>query len=127
MDVSMMLSGFLSKKPMLKKTNETILLAKDEPLAREFVCHALETSGYRVLSATDGESALRLALDADTPIDLLLTDFIMPRMGGRELAERFRKVGFPALIFFVLTNLFPFLSRFPLKCGKIFAIFMIVL
>ena len=67
--------------------SETILVAEDEPELRQLVKETLEQFGYKVLQAADGNEALRI-LERSGPIDLLLTDVIMPLMGGRELAER---------------------------------------
>jgi two-component system cell cycle sensor histidine kinase/response regulator CckA len=68
-----------------------VLIAEDEPAVRAVAERCLQQRGYRVKSAPDGESALRLV--AETPeIDLLLTDVVMPGMNGRQLAEAFRKV-----------------------------------
>ncbi len=69
---------------------ETILLAEDEESVRAVAAAALERHGYRVLVAPDGEAALSLAQSFPHTIDLLLTDAIMPRMNGRELAEHLR-------------------------------------
>jgi nitrogen-specific signal transduction histidine kinase/CheY-like chemotaxis protein len=66
---------------------ETILLAEDEENVRRFLKHLLTGRGYRVLDAVDGRDALRIFEQHSGPIDLLLTDMIMPRMGGRELAQ----------------------------------------
>jgi two-component system, cell cycle sensor histidine kinase and response regulator CckA len=57
---------------------------------RAVAVESLNRYGYHVLEATDGESALKLIRDDTRPIHLLLTDVIMPRMGGNQLAERFR-------------------------------------
>jgi PAS domain S-box-containing protein len=65
----------------------TILLAEDEPSVRAMVRGVLESNGYKVLEARDGEDALSIARDHKGPIHLLLSDVVMPRMGGRELAE----------------------------------------
>lgn len=66
----------------------TILLAEDDDAVRAIAKATLERAGYRVLAARDGPGALLIAEAHDGPIDLLLTDVIMPGMNGRELAER---------------------------------------
>lgn len=66
---------------------ETLLLVEDEPAVRKLLAKVIEKGGYRVLSAPDGASALELARSNPEPINLLLTDLVMPGMGGRELAE----------------------------------------
>ena len=67
---------------------ETILLAEDEDSVRAVAATALERYGYRVLAAPDGEAALSIARAYPDQIHMLLTDAVMPRMNGRELAER---------------------------------------
>jgi PAS domain S-box-containing protein len=69
---------------------ETILLAEDEDAVRNVVRRILEINGYRVLLATDGMDALEVAGLEEGPIQLLLTDVVMPRMSGRELAQRIK-------------------------------------
>jgi PAS domain S-box-containing protein len=64
----------------------TILLAEDDDAVRAIMRETLQRAGYRVLAAADGAAALALADAHDGPIDLLLTDVIMPVMNGRELA-----------------------------------------
>ena len=66
---------------------ETVLVAEDEPAVRELVCQTLEQLGYTVLRAADGHEALDI-LERQGPVHLVLTDVIMPVMGGRELAKR---------------------------------------
>jgi PAS domain S-box-containing protein len=68
---------------------ETILVVEDELHVREMVCDMLKRLGYNVLQAADGRDALR-ALEQHSPIDVILTDVIMPVMGGPELAKRAR-------------------------------------
>jgi PAS domain S-box-containing protein len=68
--------------------SETILLVEDDPDVRGLVRETLSTRGYQVLEAADGHAALALSAGFAGQIDLLLSDLIMPRMGGRELAER---------------------------------------
>jgi CheY-like chemotaxis protein len=67
---------------------ELVLLVEDEDGIREVARRILERSGYRVLTAGDGAEAIELARDHDGPIDLLITDVIMPHMLGKEVAER---------------------------------------
>lgn len=75
---------------------ETILFAEDEESVRELVSGFLEGKGYRVLQAADGIAARQAAQSHQGEIDLLLTDIVMPKSGGRELAEDLSK-RFPRL------------------------------
>ena len=68
--------------------SETVLLVEDKSEIRTLVRKMLERHGYRVLEAEDGEAALALGRGHAPEIDLLLTDVVMPRMSGRQLAER---------------------------------------
>ncbi len=65
---------------------ETVLLAEDEEAVRNLIMRLLTESGYRVLEAHGGDEALNLCQAEEGPIDLLITDLVMPRMSGRELA-----------------------------------------
>ena len=67
--------------------SETILLVEDEDLVRDLSIAILEEAGYKVISATDGDEGLRLCQQFEGRIDLMITDVVMPRMSGRELAE----------------------------------------
>jgi DNA-binding response OmpR family regulator len=67
---------------------ETILVVDDEPDVCELARDCLVAAGYRVLQAGDGEEALRIAEAYTEPIHLLLTDVVMPRLNGVELAGR---------------------------------------
>jgi len=71
---------------------ETILLAEDEEPVRMMVQEFLESHGYTVLRAADGLEALGICEQYGEPIHLLVTDVVMPRMGGRELAERVAQI-----------------------------------
>jgi PAS domain S-box-containing protein len=82
--------------------SETILLAEDEPAVRELSQLILSDLGYQVLVAGNGAEALALYQAPTTPkIDLLVTDVIMPEMGGRELAESLRMLNPELKILFV--------------------------
>jgi signal transduction histidine kinase/CheY-like chemotaxis protein len=70
--------------------NETVLIAEDEDGVRRAAERILEGAGYRVLTAADGDAALRLCEQHQDEIHLLLTDVVMPRMSGRDLELRVR-------------------------------------
>ncbi len=72
----------------LRGGDETILLVEDEEAVRTLTRRVLEQQGYRVLSAVNGEAALELLEEFALPLQLLLTDVVMPGMSGIELAER---------------------------------------
>jgi PAS domain S-box-containing protein len=74
-------------KPM-PHGSETILLVEDEDAVRSLTRYILQMQGYAVLEAKDGEEALRVAEQHRGGFHLLMTDVVMPRMGGRRLAER---------------------------------------
>ena len=73
-----------------RRGTETILLVEDEAAVRSLVCGVLEGGGYKVLVARNGEDALVVSEQHKGPIHLLLTDVVMPEMGGPELAEHLR-------------------------------------
>ncbi len=70
------------------KGAETILIVEDEDIVRALTRRILEESGYQVIEASNGVEALSIVERRDYKIDLLLTDVVMPEMGGRELAEK---------------------------------------
>jgi signal transduction histidine kinase/CheY-like chemotaxis protein len=67
---------------------ETLLLVEDEPSLRRLAARVLDHLGYEVLTASDGEDALRVAGERDGCIDLVITDVVMPSMDGHDLARR---------------------------------------
>jgi PAS domain S-box-containing protein len=67
--------------------SETILLVEDEDLVRRLAVKILEEFGYTVITAANGEDGLRLCKEFKGPIDLLISDVVMPQMSGRQLAE----------------------------------------
>ena len=83
------------------RSTSTILLVEDDDLLRSVVVRGLAEGGYQVLVASDGDQALALAANHDGPIHALITDVIMPRMSGGQLAERFASIRPETKILFV--------------------------
>jgi CheY-like chemotaxis protein len=85
-------SGSKTERPsaMAKpgQPRETILLAEDESLVRRVVARILERAGYRVFSAANGQEALAMCDGIEGGIDVLVSDVVMPGIGGKELATR---------------------------------------
>lgn len=82
----------VSQKELVHGRAETILLVEDESHVRVLISDALTRAGYQVLSACDGHDALRLYLQTDANISLVILDLIMPQMGGRECLENLLKL-----------------------------------
>ena len=68
----------------------TVLIAEDEEAVRELASEFVSSAGYTVLTAKDGVEALAIAERSDDPIHLLITDVVMPKMRGPELAKRLK-------------------------------------
>ena len=77
-------------KAALTRASETVLLAEDEDAVRELACEFLSAAGYRVFAAENGEKAMKIAETLSQPIHLLVTDVVMPRMRGTELARKLK-------------------------------------
>ena len=67
---------------------ETVLVVEDDPAVRRYIKIVLERQGYRVIAAADANDALEQMARGSVPIDLLMTDIVMPGMSGLELASR---------------------------------------
>ena len=74
----------------MPRGSETILLVEDDAGVRKLAKTILQTHGYTVLEAAQGEDALRLSGQHEGLIHLMVTDMVMPEMSGRELAERLK-------------------------------------
>jgi two-component system cell cycle sensor histidine kinase/response regulator CckA len=87
-------AGGAVAEPMAEPSggSETILLVEDEDAVRALASRVLTEQGYLVLEASNGVEGLNVAEKAGVRIDLVLTDVIMPEMGGRELGTRISRV-----------------------------------
>jgi two-component system cell cycle sensor histidine kinase/response regulator CckA len=86
------LSHAVPRKIFIQHGCETILLVEDYYAVRQSEREFLLLRGYMVLEAADGEDALRIAGEFRQAIDLLITDVVMPRMGGAKLVEQLRSI-----------------------------------
>lgn len=66
---------------------ETILVAEDQDALRKVICSVLEKKGYKVLQAKNGQEALSIIKECHEPVHLIITDVMMPEMGGADLAN----------------------------------------
>jgi PAS domain S-box-containing protein len=73
--------------------SETVLVVEDDDQLRKLIAQVLQTQGYRTLEASCGDDALVIYKEGKESIHLLLTDVVMPRMGGVELVKRCREIG----------------------------------
>src|SRR5256712_70650 len=76
----------------IPRGSETILLAEDQKELRDLIRQMLEMNGYTVVAASDGLEAIEICKRHEAPIHLMLSDVVMPQMGGRELAQRLATV-----------------------------------
>jgi len=97
--------------------HETVLVVEDEPDVRELACRFLRVKGYSVLEAKDGADAIEVAAGHDGPIHAVVTDMVMPRLGGAELIRALKSTRPEILVIFMtgyseylkgdLTDVFP--------------------
>jgi PAS domain S-box-containing protein len=93
--------GALADEPITKGDAVTVILAEDDDAVRQYTARVLTMAGYRVVTAENGAEALRVAAEQRSPVQLLLTDVVMPGMNGAQLAERFRALHPQARIVFM--------------------------
>jgi two-component system cell cycle sensor histidine kinase/response regulator CckA len=78
------------ERPTVLRGSETVLVVEDEEMVRQLASHVLRRSGYVVLEAANAGEALMIGEKHETRIDLLLSDVVMPRVSGADLARRLR-------------------------------------
>lgn len=77
--------------PAARSSGKTVLVVEDAQAIRKLVCATLTQSGYHCVEAEDGAEALQIVTDGAKP-DLVVTDMVMPRMGGSDLARHLARV-----------------------------------
>ncbi|NOX88720.1 MAG: response regulator [Calditrichaeota bacterium] len=80
----------VSEDNEIAEGKETILVVEDDPSVRNFIRDILEQSGYRIFEAKNGKEAFDILRKIPEPIDLVVTDMVMPEMNGNELADQIR-------------------------------------
>ncbi len=85
--------------------NETILLVDDEDSIRNFLSEILEEQGYKVINASNGKEGLHKFKEINDKIHLLISDIIMPKMSGQELANELRKLQPDIKVLFISGNI----------------------
>ena len=76
----------------LRHGSETVLLVEDEDMVRKLASELLAETGYRVLEANGGEAAIHLGKKHKERIDLLITDVVMPKLSGKEVAQQLQAI-----------------------------------
>ena len=98
--------------PSQAPRQKVILVAEDEPLVRDLVAFILEQAGYYVLTASDGIGAMEIMQHWPYQLDLLITDYAMPRMDGVTLSERVRAI-FPNAKILMMSAAFDGIAKHP--------------
>lgn len=98
------LEPLIEIRPDAYRGEERILLVEDDASVRKFARNALEAKGYQVLEARTGKEALQVIKNAVLPLDLIISDLVMPDMGGLAMAKRLRKRNSSLLILFTSGN-----------------------
>ncbi len=92
-DIGKMLASDTEKNTEVVLDKEkTILIVDDNDTFREYVITILDIHGLNIIEAEDGEDAIEKCKQYEGPIDMLLTDVVMPGMNGKELSEKIRKL-----------------------------------
>ena len=76
----------------LPRGTETVLVVEDEDSVRRLACRVLKQQGYKIIEAQTGGDAYLMCQKMEKPVDLVITDVIMPTMGGVELVEKLREI-----------------------------------
>jgi len=92
---------------MRRTGNERIMLVEDDDSVRAVVAAMLKRMGYRVITASDGSEGLRLLRHDAQPVDLVVTDVVMPRMSGPAMVLALREVDPDVKVLFVSGNPHP--------------------
>ncbi len=87
--------------PSTRPSKRTVLVVDDQEMLRRVIGHELEGVGFRVLQADDGRTAWGILERGTEPIDLIITDIVMPVMGGIELAARIATLPSPPPVIFI--------------------------
>jgi two-component system cell cycle sensor histidine kinase/response regulator CckA len=82
----------MSLNKQMMQNPKTILVVENGEMLRPLICEILRKGGYNVLEAQDGDEALLVWQRYQGPINLVLTDVVMPHMSGKELVERLRSL-----------------------------------
>ena len=92
--VDQTIEGSISSRPLaaLPRGSETVLIVEDSEAVRMLISGILEKEGYTTLLASDGMEGIDLAQTYEGPIHLLITDVVLPRLGGRELVHRMASI-----------------------------------